>query len=779
MGSRKSLRNKIIQLTLGAVLLFGLGSTLLFNVVLMRQMKGERQEKGFYIINHLAYVLEAPLLQDDSGQVEDIMNDAMAENDDIAYIFIRTPDSRVVYHTTQSILFVDLQKLNPLREGAGAAAALDFTSKGIDYSDIAVAFKNQKFGTLHVGFSNEKLLTSRKLIFVLSLAGVVGMLVLFSVLFYLFSRRLTKPLERMLLTASAIGRGDFGTPVVVESDDEIGELGHAINKMLRDLQETTVSRQQYKKQTAFLTNILESIPYPFYVVDAATYEIVMANSATGGIDEWQGKTCHQLTHHRSTPCGEGGGCLCPLVEVRKSGKPVVLEHVHLLHGQERIYEVHGFPVFDNQGQLLQIIEYSMDITSRKEAEKALEESRNELQHMNAAIEANRKQLQDALQHISGLIQKVVQDQDLSVRFDNAMLPACSEIMQCGKVECECHGKEKVRCWQVAGTYCGGERKGIFSQKIKDCVQCPVFREATTEPVMLIGEQFNNMMHVLAMQNIELQNAYAELKKAQSQMLQREKMVSIGMLAAGVAHEINNPMGYITSNLGSLQKYAQRLAEFIAMQSAALASLSVPADTVDTLEEARQKQKIDFILTDLQALVKESLEGADRVKHIVANLKTFSRLDDTSEFNLADINECLESTLAIVWNELKYKATILKDYGQLPKIYCSANQLNQVFVNLLVNAVQAIDKQGDITIRTWSDEQLVYVSVSDTGCGMDTATQHHIFEPFFTTKEVGKGTGLGMSISYDIVKKHGGNIIVESEVGKGTTFTVSIPVITDP
>jgi len=182
-------------------------------------------------------------------------------------------------------------------------------------------------------------------------------------------------------------------------------------------------------------------------------------------------------------------------------------------------------------------------------------------------------------------------------------------------------------------------------------------------------------------------------------------------------------------------------------------------------------------------VRECIEGTDRVRDIVLNLKSFSRIDQSGE-KPADINECIESTLKIVWNELKYKATVEKELGELPLTLCHAQQLNQVFMNLLVNAAQAISDKGKITIRSWCAEgrngkKSIFVSISDTGCGIPPDQIDRIFEPFYTTKDVGKGTGLGLAIVYDIVtSKHGGDIRVESEVGKGTTFTVEIPVRED-
>lgn len=274
-------------------------------------------------------------------------------------------------------------------------------------------------------------------------------------------------------------------------------------------------------------------------------------------------------------------------------------------------------------------------------------------------------------------------------------------------------------------------------------------------------------------NHQLEQAYAELKATQSQMLQSEKLASIGQLAAGVAHEVNNPMGFIFSNLATLRKYTERIREFIAIQSSLCEAGSGPAR--GELAQARARLKIDYIMDDIGQLIAESLDGADRVRKIVQDLKSFSRVDE-AESKEANLVECLESTINIVWNELKYKATLHKEYGDIPLTVCNPQQLNQVFMNLLMNAAQAIESHGEVTVRCRHANGSIFVSVTDTGCGIPRDDLNRLFEPFFTTKVVGKGTGLGLSISYDIVAKHNGDITVESEVGRGTTFTVRIPVV---
>jgi two-component system NtrC family sensor kinase len=270
----------------------------------------------------------------------------------------------------------------------------------------------------------------------------------------------------------------------------------------------------------------------------------------------------------------------------------------------------------------------------------------------------------------------------------------------------------------------------------------------------------------------LGKAYQELQASQAQVLHSEKMASIGQLAAGVAHEINNPIGFISSNLGTLGKYLERLTGYMTSQ-ARIIEHAASLEARKELAVLHRELKIDRIMPDIGKLIDESQDGANRVRKIVKDLSTFSRVDQENS-ELADLVECLESAVTIVWNELKYKTTLNRNYGEIPPLKCYPQQLNQVFMNLLVNAGHSIENQGQITITTWSDSDTAYVSIADTGCGIEPEHLTRIFEPFFTTKEVGKGTGLGLSISYDIIKKHHGDITVESKVGAGTTFTVRLP-----
>jgi two-component system, NtrC family, sensor kinase len=264
---------------------------------------------------------------------------------------------------------------------------------------------------------------------------------------------------------------------------------------------------------------------------------------------------------------------------------------------------------------------------------------------------------------------------------------------------------------------------------------------------------------------EQRRLIAKLDTAQSQLLQSEKLASIGQLAAGVAHEINNPIGFINSNVGTLENYVNDLLRLIE-------ALETDADAA-----AKLKGELDFefLQEDVVSLIRESKDGLDRVKRIVQDLKDFSHVDSSPDWQRADIHKCLDSTLNVVANELKYKAQVLRHYGQLPEVECLPSQLNQVFLNLLVNAGQAIRDKGTITISTGTEGEWAWVAVADQGVGIPADVLKRIFDPFFTTKPVGKGTGLGLSVSYNIVGRHNGRIEVESQVGVGTTFRVWLPI----
>lgn len=272
-------------------------------------------------------------------------------------------------------------------------------------------------------------------------------------------------------------------------------------------------------------------------------------------------------------------------------------------------------------------------------------------------------------------------------------------------------------------------------------------------------RIGRLQRELAEERNELKQALDDLRAAEVQLVHSEKMAGLGKLVAGVAHELNNPIGFIYANMGHFQRYVGQLREMC--EVSALSG------------EAAEKAKKTF--STLDRLVESCSNGAQRIKEIVLGLRAFSRLDE-AERKTVDLHEGIDSTLTLLEHHMKDPITVAKDYGDLPLVECMPGQLNQVFMNLLTNAVDAVEGEGEvvITTRTEGDEH-VSIGIRDTGAGIPDDVRSRIFEPFYTTKDVGKGTGLGLSISYGIVEKHGGSIAVESAAGEGTTFVVRLPV----
>lgn len=291
------------------------------------------------------------------------------------------------------------------------------------------------------------------------------------------------------------------------------------------------------------------------------------------------------------------------------------------------------------------------------------------------------------------------------------------------------------------------------------------------------KQFNHMSEKVAKRERALKQSYEqisntnkELKQSESQLVQSEKMASIGVLAAGVAHEINNPIGFIRSNLEVLEDYFSDIEKYYHEFNETLAS----EEDKENHKKLAKKYELEFLFKDSPPLIKSSISGVDRVTEIVKSLKTFARIDQP-EKALVDINEGLSATLNMVHNELKYCCKVHVDLQSLPQVHAFPGKLNQVFMNLLINAGQAITAKGDIFVRTFVEEGNIVIEIEDTGSGIDSENITQIFTPFYTSKPIGEGTGLGLSISHQIIEQHNGKITVKSVLGKGSCFSVYIPI----
>ena len=445
-------------------------------------------------------------------------------------------------------------------------------------------------------------------------------------------------------------------------------------------------------------------------------------------------------------------------EAVDSGKPAIKEIV--IDSTGKTFSLRMYPKLDGEGKYLYSVHVMTDVTVRKQAE--------------AALKASEEMFRQLTENITEVFWVCSPNLDtmiyISTAYEKVWGRTCKSVYETPMSFVDAiHPDDREN---ALNTIIAGFRKEGFSLEYRIIRPDGSMRwiHARGFQVRDSEGQFYRIAGIA--------EDITDLKAVQSQILQQEKMASLGQLAAGVAHEINNPIGFITSNMNTLKKYFDKILEFMDIQTKTLeeyTSRSAEADILKQIAERKRSLKIDYITGDIGSLIVESLDGADRVAKIVQDLKNFSRADD-AEYKIADINAGIESTINIVWNELKYKATLRKEFGDIPPTRCSMGQLSQVFMNMLVNAAHSIPTQGTITVKTWSANDTIYVSISDTGTGIPADTLDKIFDPFFTTKEVGKGTGLGLSIAYEIIKKHKGEIRVDSEVDKGTTFTISIPIV---
>jgi PAS domain S-box-containing protein len=448
------------------------------------------------------------------------------------------------------------------------------------------------------------------------------------------------------------------------------------------------------------------------------------------------------------------------------------------------------PLVNAQGQVVGAIETLLDVTQRHRAEEELLRHRNELERMmfdrTAELLSTHHELEAFLENASvGIVATAHQRITRGNRKFREMFEL-GELLPAGMPTRRLfHSDEDYAALRdtAISALTRGESlvhempmrtlagNSLWVQLIA-YLSNPADPAAGTWWMLQDHTEVRRVQRELELNYERIKQTNVRLEEAQNQLLQSEKMASIGQLAAGVAHEINNPIGFVSSNLGVLRKYAEALFDLLA-----LLQRTTPSELPQAVQQelARVDQAIDlaFVQEDLPQLLNESDDGLSRVRRIVQDLKDFSRIDQ-SDWQDADLNAGLDSTLNVVMNEVKYKAEVKKSYQVLPPVHCIAAQLNQVFMNLIVNAAHAIQEWGTITLSTWTEADWVCIEVRDTGSGMTEEVKRRIFEPFFTTKSVGKGTGLGLSLSFSIVQKHGGRIEVDSTPDVGTAFRVWVP-----
>ncbi len=538
-----------------------------------------------------------------------------------------------------------------------------------------------------------------------------------------------------------------------------------------DITEQKLAQEKIRHQERYYRSLLRYMHESIVVIDK-NYQIVDANTSYLTLhgrsrEETVGHCCHEISHGFNEPCHKYGEN-CKLLEVFETGQPRQCLHEHLAANGNKIWvDISISPLINDHNQVTHVIESARDVTNQKLMEKELLKSE----------EQYRLLIDNAGDSIF-----IVQDDIL--KFSN---PKTHEITGYSAEELAkiplldlIHPEDRDMVFQGYKTKLKGQTyPDALSFRIIAKTGNEIWTQLNTTPITWEGKPATlNFLRDIS----QLKLAEEEKKRIEAQLLQSEKMASIGQLAAGVAHEINNPTGFVSSNLKTLADYINDISDLSKEYRRLIEELKQGSDggdfdisgRMERIASLEEEVDVDFVLKDIIDLIEESSSGLDRIKKIVQDLKDFAHPgEDKPKF--ADINENMDSTVNVVWNELKYKADVAKDYGDLPRVQCYPQLLNQVFMNLLVNAAQSIEEHGNIKIKTRANNGHVEIEISDTGSGIPKENLLKIFDPFFTTKEVGKGTGLGLNVAYNIIKKHQGKINVASTVGKGTMFTIRIPV----
>ena len=568
----------------------------------------------------------------------------------------------------------------------------------------------------------------------------------------------------------------INTPLIRSDGTITGVLS-----MVQDISERKMAEKKLKNSEELYRTIIEnSNDLIWGLTPDALFSFINQRAAdvTGyAIDDWLGKT------------------FAPMVE--PDDLPMVLAlHDKIMAGERVHYEVRGkkadggklllsvnaSPIIKD-GKVSGTISFASDITERKKAEQELCKKNVELSLFRNLIDNS----SDAIMVIDPKTQRLL---DFNDTLCKTLGYSREELLTMTPADFDpSFSPDTIRMIEEQFKQSGGahfeamhRRKNGSTFPVEIRIKLVSFDKPYAISIAsdITGrkraeKKLSEHLQRITAEHAQLVEANRQLTQAQSQLLQSEKMAAIGLLAAGVAHEINNPVGYVNSNLGTLGKYLADIFVVVDKYETVCEPAKIDNPLLEELRKFKATINLDHIREDAKALIAESQQGLERVKNIVLDLKEFSHADSVDQWEWTDVHHELDSTLNIVWGELKYKCEVVKEYGTLPQIYCLPAQLNQVFMNLLVNAAQSIDVRGKITLRTGQDGDNVWIEVSDTGMGIRAADIPRLFDPFFTTKPVGKGTGLGLSVSYKIVEKHHGKIEVRSEIGKGSTFRVWLPV----
>jgi signal transduction histidine kinase len=567
------------------------------------------------------------------------------------------------------------------------------------------------------------------------------------ILGYFFAASLVNPIRSLQQGARQIGNGELDYRVESGSEDELAELADSINQMAASLQTRESELRQHSQDLSLLYQFAHDISESHHLNELLSKALNKALEISGSeqgcvyLVDGEGSLEPALCSYsdkapakRQTSTFDSAA-----MSASGSGEPVIVRY----DGGETemavacvalVYEQNVQGAVCVAGKASAFTEDTMKLLSAISSETAVAIENSRLLDQ---LETQNRELSRATEEIASLIKRAEEKEGFGIRYQNPNLARCWEMKECTQEQCPSYMSEDLRCWQVAGTHCGGEVQGVFAQKLGRCEKCEVFLHACPDRLTVLGETFNNMMAALEQEVLDRE-------KLQQQLFKSTKLAAIGELAAEVAHEINNPMTGILAN----------------------AMLMKRAD----LDRGELQRKLEVIESE-----------AYRTRDIVHNLLDFAHEESQFRPEPVDLAAILDQTVRVVEQQAALASvTIEMELDEsLPQVVVDANHIKQVFLNIITNAIHAMPGGGMVRISAREgggngDQRFLRVDLSDTGTGMDEEKQARIFDPFFTTKQEGKGTGLGLAVSQRIISEHGGEITVKSEPGKGSTFSVTLP-----
>ena len=596
----------------------------------------------------------------------------------------------------------------------------------------------------------------------------------------LLSNLLREPDSRNTLKlpeAQAINKDGKVMPVSLYAFEILNQAGQAIGLFcsIRDIAERKAAEQIAAKSEEKYRMLVENIHDVIYSLDAdGTIYFITPN-----VYEWTGYSHKEMVGHNILEFIHPDDLRKTAQDFQKiveTGKEIpIITRIVTKNGETLDAEARGKVILDENGRLEKITGVIRDITERKRAEEAMRESeeRYRLLAENATDVIWTMDLNLRFTYVSPSVLKsrgFTVEETMTQTMQEVMTPEslknALEIFKQGMEYEELPGRDPKRVWLFEIEQPCKNGSTIWTE-----TAASFLRDKNGQPKGILGVARNITERMAAEQ---------EKEQMLLRMAQTDKLCSLGQFAAGMAHEINNPLAYVKANLKVLDEYRDNLQEILQAYEQLdkrFSGAELPENVRrfhNEITALRKKLKVSDILGDSRDLIAETQGGVDRIKNIVKSLQRFSD-PPKMESEWADINSILENTLDLVGSEVMRKATLIKDLGELPRVKCHAEELSQVFINLISNALNAIKTQGEITVRSYSKGDIVVVKVKDTGTGMTPDQLSKIFDPFYSCQGVGKSTGLGLSISYGIIKKHRGEIKVESEPGKGSTFTIELPV----